>query len=240
MKALFISDLHLCDEAPELLRAFDALMAGPALDADALYILGDLFEYWAGDDDDTDLARHVMRGLRGLADNGIKVYFLAGNRDFLIGKDYADQAEFSLLEDPTLIELDGQRVLLSHGDVLCTDDLAYQNYRSMVRAAEWQQAFLARPLDERRAIIDDLRRRSQQANSEKSMDIMDVQPDAVEALLRAHDYPTFIHGHTHRPNRHLHVVDGHECVRWVLPDWREDAPYLLWDGAEFVTGRISA
>lgn len=239
-KALFISDLHLCDEAPERLRAFDALMVGPALQADALYILGDLFEYWAGDDDETPLAEHVAHSLRGLADNGIRVFFLAGNRDFLIGQSYAERAEFTLLDDHTLIELDEHPVLLCHGDTLCTSDLAYQEYRDMVRAPEWQQSFLARPLTERRAIIDELRQRSQEANREKPEEIMDVHPAAVEALLRAHGYPTLIHGHTHRPARHQHVVDGNECVRWVLSDWDDSAPYLLWDGTAFVTGEQEA
>lgn len=241
MKALFISDLHLSDDTPATLAAFDALLAGPARGVDALYILGDLFEYWAGDDDDTPLARHVAAGLRVLAETGVRLHFLAGNRDFLLGDAYAEGASLRRLDEPTEIELDGQRVLLSHGDTLCTDDLAYQQFRRLVRSDAWQANFLAKPLAERRAIVDDLRRRSQQATREKPMEIMDVNDTAVETLLRRHDYPTLIHGHTHRPARHVHRVDGHDCVRWVLSDWHDDAPWLLWDGPRgFVTGRTAA
>lgn len=240
MKALFISDLHLGEEHPETLAAFDALIDGPARSVDVLYILGDLFEYWAGDDDDTPLARHVANRLRALTDeDGIAIWFLAGNRDFLIGEDYAARAGFHLLAEPSEIDVDGHRVLLSHGDTLCTDDLAYQHYRAMVRDPVWQRDFLARPLAERRAIVDDLRQRSAESKQSKSMQIMDVNVSAVETLLRAHGHPTLVHGHTHRPARHVHHVDARECVRWVLPDWHDDAPYLLWDGSHgFVTGRV--
>lgn len=238
MKALFISDLHLSEDTPATLAAFDALLAGPARGVHALYILGDLFEYWAGDDDDTPLARHVANGLRTLADEGVRISFLAGNRDFLLGETYAARADMRLLAEPTEIELDGRRVLLSHGDTLCTDDLAYQDYRAMVRAPAWQATFLAKPLTERRAFIEHLRQRSQQANREKPMEIMDVSLSAVDNMLRAHGHPTLIHGHTHRPARHVHHVDERECVRWVLPDWHEDAPWLMWDGEHgFITGR---
>lgn len=241
MKALFISDLHLSEDTPATLAAFDALLAGPARGVDELYILGDLFEYWAGDDDDTPLSRHVAAGLKELADEGIHIFFLAGNRDFLIGEAYAAAAGMRLLAEPTEIKLGGQRVLLSHGDTLCTDDRAYQDYRTMVRAPAWQAGFLAKPLAERRAFIDHLRLRSQQAKSEKSMEIMDVSAASVEDMLRAHGHPTLIHGHTHRPARHVHHVDGRECVRWVLPDWHGDAPYLMWDESHgFMTGRVQA
>jgi UDP-2,3-diacylglucosamine hydrolase len=241
VKALFISDLHLREEEPATLRAFDALLAGPARGVDELYILGDLFEYWAGDDDDTPLARHVAEGLKALVGEGVRVFFLAGNRDFLMGEAYAASGGFRLLAEPTEIELDDQRVLLSHGDTLCTDDTAYQSYRAMVREPAWQAGFLAKPLAERRAFIEQLRRHSQQANRQKNMEIMDVSPSAVENLLRRHGYPTLIHGHTHRPARHVHHIDDRECVRWVLPDWHEDAPWLMWDGEHgFITGRTPA
>jgi len=231
VKALFISDLHLSAEAPHILRAFDALLDGPAQTVDALYILGDLFEYWAGDDDHTPLSRHVAKRLQTLAQSGVRVFFLAGNRDFLIGESYAASAGMRLLAEPTEIELDGHRVLLSHGDLLCTDDADYQNFRAMVRAPEWQADFLAKPLAERRAMIEEMRRYSKAAGQQKPTDIMDVNPRAVEELFRAYKHPTMIHGHTHRPARHTHQIDGRTCVRWVLSDWREaHAPYLLWDG----------
>lgn len=238
MKALFISDLHLSEDTLATVAAFDALLAGPARGVEELYILGDLFEYWAGDDDDTPLARHVARGLKALTDEGVRVFFLAGNRDFLLGEAYARNAGMRLLMEPTEIELDGRRVLLSHGDTLCTDDTAYQSYRAMVRDPAWQAGFLAKPLAERRAFIEQLRQRSQQAKREKPIEIMDVNASAVEDLLRAHACPTLIHGHTHRPARHEHDVDGRECLRWVLPDWHDDAPWLMWDGEHgFITGR---
>jgi len=231
MKALFISDLHLCDERPETLRAFVGFVRGPARDADALYILGDLFEYWAGDDDDAPLNRLVAQELAALAAARTAVFFMAGNRDFLLAERFAETARLQLLDDPTLVRLDGRPLLLTHGDALCTDDTAYQAYRRQVRDPAWQRLFLARPLIERKAFIDGLRQRSIAAKAEKAADIMDVHRDAVAALLRAHDLPTLIHGHTHRPARHIHVVDGQRCERWVLADWSDEARYLVWDGS---------
>jgi UDP-2,3-diacylglucosamine hydrolase len=229
MSVLFISDLHLCEERPATTRAFRAFLAGPARAARTVYILGDLFEYWVGDDDgEAPFNRQVSEALAALAASGVDVFLLAGNRDFLVGERFARQAGLRLLADPTLIELTGRRVLLTHGDTLCTDDRAYQAYRVQVRDAAWQRSFLARPLSERRHIVEDLRRRSEAAKRDKASEIMDVNGGAVDALLREWGYPTLIHGHTHRPARHLHEVDGHPCERWVLADWDDDAPYLAW------------
>lgn len=230
-RTLFISDLHLSEERPETTRAFMAFIAGPAQGAEALYILGDLLEYWAGDDDiEAPLAASVCEALAGLAERGTRVFFMGGNRDFLVGAGFAARARFELLADPSEITLDGQRVLLSHGDALCTDDVAYQAYRRQVRDPQWLQGFLARPLAERKAFIDTLRKQSAMAKQEKSAGIMDVNREAVEALLRTHGHPLLVHGHTHRPARHLHLVDGVESERWVLADWDDSAPYLAWDG----------
>lgn len=228
MKALFISDLHLCDDRPETIRAFRHFVDGPARGANALYILGDLFEHWVGDDDLTPLGTLVADALATLAAGGTTVHFMAGNRDFLLGQAYARRARLTLLPDPALVVLDGQPLLLSHGDILCTDDHAYQQFRQQVRDPQWQRAFLARPLPERKHFAAEMRRQSALANAGKPAQIMDVNADAVTELVRAHGYPTLIHGHTHRPARHLHVVDHHDCVRWVLADWHADAPYLLW------------
>ncbi len=230
MRVLFISDLHLNEDSPAAVRAFFAFLEGPAQTANALYILGDLFEYWAGDDDDTPLARQIATALTVLAKNGVRIFFMAGNRDFLLGADYARDASLERLPDPTLLALDDSRVLISHGDMLCTDDTAYQTYRSQVRESQWQQAFLARPLTERKQIIHGLRQRSIAAKQEKAAEIMDVNDSAVTALLREYDYPVLVHGHTHRPARHLHNVDGRQCERWVLSDWHDHAPYLEWEG----------
>jgi UDP-2,3-diacylglucosamine hydrolase len=230
MSALFISDLHLCEERPATTRAFLAFLDGPARKADALYILGDLFEYWAGDDDSgAPLNTIVANAIKSLADAGVKVHFLPGNRDFLIGTELAERASLHILLDPTAIEICGDRLLVTHGDDLCTDDAAYQAYRKQVRDPHWQAAFLLRPLAERMAIIEGIRRQSELSKQEKSMAIMDVNPAAVEDLLRLNGYPTLIHGHTHRPKYHLHLVDGHACARWVLADWHDDAPYLEWN-----------
>lgn len=234
MSALFISDLHLSEQSPENIRAFLNLLAGPADRVSTIYILGDLFEYWAGDDDsESALNREIGDALAAVAAHGTRVAFVAGNRDFLVGNGYACRAGMTILADPTVIELDGRRVLLTHGDILCTDDHAYQAYRRQVRDPAWQEAFLRRPLAERKQVIEGLRRHSEAAKQEKPREIMDVNRDAVEALLRAHDYPTLIHGHTHRPTRHVHDVDGHSCERWVLSDWRGTASWLLWDGSQF-------
>jgi UDP-2,3-diacylglucosamine hydrolase len=239
MQALFVSDLHLTEEHPETTAAFLAFLAGPARGVPALYILGDLFEYWAGDDDgDAPLNRRIAEALHSLSASGSAIHFIAGNRDFLLGEAYAARAGMTLLPDPCPLRLGSVDVLLSHGDALCTDDLAYQAYRRQVRDPAWQAAFLARPLAERKAFIDSLRSRSEQAKREKEMAIMDVNRSAVEALLREHAYPTLIHGHTHRPARHEHLVDGRRCERWVLADWHGTAPYLAFDGERFSTHEL--
>lgn len=234
MSALFISDLHLSEQTPENTQAFLDFLDGPARSVRTLYILGDLFEYWAGDDDaSAPLNAMVCEALAALSATGVAIAFLPGNRDFLLGEAFAGAAGMRLLADPTLIDLDGHPVLLSHGDILCTDDQAYQTYRRQVRDPAWQAAFLNRPLAERKHLIEDLRRHSETAKQEKSIEIMDVNGGAVEAMLRDHAYPTLIHGHTHRPARHVHQVDRHTCERWVLSDWHGAATYLLWDGAKF-------
>jgi UDP-2,3-diacylglucosamine hydrolase len=221
---LFISDLHLCPSRPVVNEMFFRFLRTHAPKADALYILGDLFEYWIGDDDmDTGLNAEVVAALRALSDAGTPVQFMHGNRDFLIGERFAEASGVQLLADPTLVELHGKRVLLMHGDTLCTDDVEYQRFRTMVRSPEWQSAFLARPLDERRREVEEMRRRSEASKREKPMAIMDVSQSAVEQTLRIFAYPPLlIHGHTHRPGQHAVVVDGHACVRRVLSDWHDD------------------
>ena len=210
------------------MRAFIDYLAGPARTANTLYILGDLFEYWAGDDDDTPLIRQISDALSALAASGTGIRFMAGNRDFLIGQDFASRCGMRLLPDPSRLVVDGRQLLLTHGDALCTDDTDYLQYRSQVRDPEWQKAFLAKPLEQRKAFIESLRARSREANARKRPEIMDVNQDAVAQLLRTNDYPVLIHGHTHRPARHEHFVDGRTCERWVLADWQGQARYLEW------------
>ncbi len=226
----FISDLHLGADRPALTALFERYLAGPARAASRLYILGDLFEYWAGDDDlDDPLGARVASQLAALVDAGTQVFFMPGNRDFLIGADFSSRARLTLLPDPTPISLDGQPALLCHGDSLCTDDLAYQAFRQQVRNPAWQAQFLTQALAVRKQIIAGVRMKSEEAKSEKAAAIMDVNADAVAALLREHGFPRLIHGHTHRPAVHSIDVDGHACERWVLSDWQDDqGEVLVW------------
>ena len=231
---LFISDLHLCASRPRINQLFLDFLSTTARSADALYILGDFFEYWAGDDDiDDSFNRSIVDAVAALASSGVKVYLMHGNRDFLIGEKFCASSGASLLRDPSVIDLNGTRTLLMHGDTLCTDDLEYQNFRKQVRDPIWQQQFLSQPLAQRKAIIEDLRRRSESEKQTKSMDIMDVTPASVETALRENDYPRLIHGHTHRPALHHHMVDGKICERWVLTDWFEGGGYLRCDESGF-------
>ena len=237
---LFISDCHLCDSRPHITQAFIAFLANTAANAQALYILGDLFEYWAGDDA-IAAGDHqpVMQALKNLSTNGVKVFFMAGNRDFLIGGGFEKATGATILPDPTVITLFGKPVLLSHSDALCTDDVAYQQFRTEVRSTAWQTQFLSQPLRKRIAYIEALRAKSEQEKSTKSMQIMDVNADAVDALLREYDYPPlFIHGHTHRPLAHMHKLDGHICERWVLGDWYEQGSYLALSAAGCVAHQL--
>ena len=229
--SLFISDLHLCDSRPHITQAFIAFLQETAIKAQALYILGDLFEYWPGDDAmDIGLHQSSIEALKNLSAKGTNTFLMHGNRDFLLGDDFQKVANITLLPDPTLLHLYGKPVLLSHGDEFCTDDVDYQQFRQLVRSNDWQKQFSSQPLKNRIAYIEDLRIQSTQEKSHKSMTIMDVNTDAVAALLREHHYPPlFIHGHTHRPQRHLLDVDGHSCERWVLGDWYEQGSYLMLD-----------
>ncbi len=218
--SLFISDLHLSEEHPRAANAFLHFMRETAPQAEALYILGDLFETWAGDDDVEDgFHRQVVEAMKTLSSGGTRLYLMHGNRDLLMGKDLEQACGATLLPDPTLIDLYGKPTLLSHGDQLCTDDHAYQAGRKQVTDPAWQRQFLAQPLAARKAFIAQLRARSQGEKLKKSEEIMDVNSDAVLTLLRAHRYPDLIHGHTHRPGHHVIHVDGYTCNRWVLGDW---------------------
>jgi UDP-2,3-diacylglucosamine hydrolase len=194
--------------------------------ADALYILGDLFESWVGDDGlalpfNARIAARLKEAARA-----VPTYFMHGNRDFLVARRFAEETGVTLLQDPTIVDLYGTPTLLMHGDTLCTADTRYQAFRAQVRDPRWQQAVLARPLGERIAMAKGLRGESEGAKQGKSMEIMDVTVDAVLDAYRKHDASLLIHGHTHRPMRHVHEVDGRERVRWVLPDWYESGGYL--------------
>lgn len=228
--SLFISDLHLSSDQPRSMAEFQRFAAEFASKAEALFILGDLFEYWAGDDDlDDTFHAQVIAALANLTRHHTKVYLLHGNRDLLMGEVLAKACHATLLDDPTLIDLYGTPTLLSHGDTLCTDDVDYLHHRDQMHDAEFQKDFLAQPLTARKAFIEQLRQRSAAAKQNKDSAIMDVNDEAVAALLREYHYPRLIHGHTHRPGRHEHVVDGHICERWVLGDWYQQGSALRVD-----------
>ena len=229
---LFISDLHLSPDRPAAAEALMGFLRDTAPAAEALYVLGDLFEYWIGDDAlDQPFNRDVADAFRALAGRGVRLRFMHGNRDFLIGTRFVHESGMQLLSDPILVNLYGPPTLLMHGDTLCSDDVEYQKFRAMVRNPGWQQDFLAKSLAERERMARDIRGQSEQAKQVKGMAIMDVAPATVEEVLRSHAYPRLIHGHTHRPARHEHVVDDRLCERWVLADWYEQGSYLLCDAA---------
>jgi UDP-2,3-diacylglucosamine hydrolase len=227
--ALFVSDLHLAPERPDDARAFRALLAGPAREASALYILGDLFEYWIGDDDPNEFHYALLDAIGALSRAGVAVYFMHGNRDFLLGRRAAERAGMTLLHDPTHVDLFGTPTLLMHGDTLCTDDVGYQNFRAKTRRPGAIRMFLLLPLALRRRIGLALRGKSESAKASKSAAIMDVNLGTVEQTLRANGYPRLIHGHTHRPGRHIHELEGQRRERIVLADWYGHGAYLRVD-----------
>jgi UDP-2,3-diacylglucosamine hydrolase len=234
LPALFLADLHLAEKRPQTTAAFFGFLSGPARQAGSIFILGDLFEYWLGDDDaDSDFNRSICEALRTTVAAGIAVYFTTGNRDLLAGQGFAQASGVQLLGDLASIRFTSRTLLLAHGDALCTDDREYQAFRLQARNREWQAGFLAQPLEVRRVVIENLRDQSEAAKGEKRTEIMDVNADAVTSLLRSHAYPTLIHGHTHRPARHTYLIDGHRCERYVLPDWDDHAVWLAFNGSEF-------
>ena len=217
---LFISDLHLAEAQPRVAQAFLRFLKHTAPQAEALYILGDLFDAWAGDDDLADpFHQRLVKALAKLSAAGTLLFLMHGNRDLLMGAELAQACGATLLTDPVLIDLYGTSTLLSHGDQLCTDDRAYQAYRKQVHDPAWQKQFLAQPLAARKAFIAQLREHTRGEKQKKDVEIMDVNNAAVIALLREHHYPNLIHGHTHRAGHHTLHVDGNTCERWVLGDW---------------------
>ncbi|MHA6204035.1 UDP-2,3-diacylglucosamine diphosphatase [Dyella soli] len=227
MATLFISDLHLDDSRPKITRLFEEFLAGDeARAADAVYILGDLVEAWIGDDDDAELPRRIAKATAALHDHGVPVYFMVGNRDFLLGQAFAARAGFTLLDDGTVHELYGRPTLLMHGDVLCTDDLAYQAVRQQVRTPAWQAQILAMPLDARRAFAAKAREDSRAHTGSTMETIMDVNAEAVAQAMGDAGVTRLIHGHTHRPAIHRFDLDGQPAERIVLGDWYEHGSVL--------------
>lgn len=217
----FISDLHLDTARPAVTRALAAFLSSHT-HCTALYILGDLFEAWPGDDDDSPIAREATQMLRAYSDAGPALFIMCGNRDFLLGEAFCTSVGASLLQDPCVIDLYGEPTLLMHGDSLCTADRDYQQFRLKARDPGWQRELLAKPLPERRALAAELRAMSSEATSMKSEDIMDVTPAEVERQMRVHSVGQLIHGHTHRPARHA----NHNLLRWVLGAWENEAWFV--------------
>jgi UDP-2,3-diacylglucosamine hydrolase len=230
--SLFVSDLHLSEERPEANERFIAFMEDTARRAAALYVLGDLFEYWIGDDDLGEPFNAVMTGFFArLVQGGVPVFLMHGNRDFLMGERLCRATGAELLADPAVVDVGGVRTLLMHGDTLCTDDLDYQGWRRTARSPAWQQEFLSQPLEARRRTVGALRDKSREVIQAKPAEIMDVSESAVREAFRGHGVTRLIHGHTHRPGRHEMEVDGRRCERWVLPDWYGPGGYLEVSGA---------
>jgi UDP-2,3-diacylglucosamine hydrolase len=223
---LFVSDVHLDAATPEATEQFLDFLAREAPEAEALYILGDLFEAWVGDDDQDPEKERVCHGLRALAARGVACFALHGNRDFLLGEGFGERSGCRLLADPVIVELDGEPVLLTHGDALCTDDHSYQELRSIVRRNDVQRRFLALPLGARETLANEVRAGSRRHIARTVPTIMDVNAEAVERAFRAAGVRRMIHGHTHRPGVHDLTVDGASAQRIVLGAWYEQGSYL--------------
>lgn len=237
----FISDLHLSPDTPGVTRIFLDYLGGAARSAEQLFILGDLFEVWPGDDALNDTGggfnRLIADSLLALSRAGVGLRLMHGNRDFLLGNVFAACSGVKLLPDPYVLTLPEWQFVLSHGDLLCTDDQEYQAFRRQVRSPAWQHAFLEKSLEERKAIANALRQQSEKSKDEKLQHalsyLMDLNPAATDDFLRDHGYTTFIHGHTHHPATHDHLIDGIHVERWVLSDWHDDrGEYLCWDGCD--------
>ncbi len=227
----FVSDLHLDPATPDIAARFLRFLAGPARGARTLYLLGDLFEAWVGDDDPEPAHREVIAALSGVSAAGTLVYVMHGNRDFLIGERFCAESGALLLADPSIVTVAGTSVLLSHGDGLCVDDRAYQRLRSLVREPRVRRGFARLPLASRRRLAAEARAGSREHLAVASEYITDVNQGAVEALVREAGVPMLIHGHTHRPAVHRFQSDGREVTRIVLGDWHTSARVLRWEDA---------
>lgn len=231
---LFISDLHIAWEKTEITRRFLRFLQNRAANASALYILGDLFDAWIGDDDNTPPNSQIKDAFRQLTKTGTQIYLLQGNRDFLLGKDFCQSTGIELLDDYAVIEVAGQSILLTHGDLLCTDDLAYQAFRQKSRSLAWQRNVLSKPLSLRLIAARWYRFRSYFHKRGKTQEIMDVNQQTVVDLMRQHGCLALIHGHTHRPAHHRFTIDQQPAWRWVLADWKNEAAQTLcWNGFEW-------
>jgi UDP-2,3-diacylglucosamine hydrolase len=233
MPRLFVSDVHLDGGTPQATEQFLDFLRTHARGAEALYILGDLFEVWVGDDESDAEKTRVCAGLRELTSAGTACFVIHGNRDFLLGRGFCDRTGCRLLPDPVIVELDGERVLITHGDALCVDDHAYQELRSSVRQAQWQRRFLSLPFEVRDRFANRARAGSKAHTSRTIPRIMDVNPAAVDTAFRIARVHRIVHGHTHRPGVHEQTIDGEPAQRIVLGAWYEQGSYLLHDQGKF-------
>ncbi|NIV18313.1 MAG: UDP-2,3-diacylglucosamine diphosphatase [Woeseiaceae bacterium] len=229
MTTLFVSDLHLEAERPDIGKQFLLFLDTDAKEADDLYILGNLFEAWVGDDDPNTHYFAIKRALRKLDDAGISVYFMHGDRDFMVGSGFTNETGVEILKDPYKVSMYGQKALLSHGDILCTDDIKYQKVRTMVRDPDWQAKMRAKPLKERLRIAEEARRHSLEQTLNQSLQIVDVNQDAVETMIREYNVDVLVHGHTHRPGIHTIDLGNRKAKRIVLGDWFLKGSVVRWD-----------
>ena len=225
MKLGFISDLHLSESTPSVTEGFFKFLKTAAQELSHLYILGDLFEAWVGDDDDSELATSVMQKINHATRHGLEIFFIHGNRDFLCGQKFAEQSNLTLLPDPFFLNFFDQKIALSHGDSFCIEDLEYMKFKKEVRSEEWQQEFLQKSLDDRLNIASNMRDASQKNNTNKDIAIMDVTPTAIQDFFAEHHIDLLIHGHTHRPDTHQ-INSG---TRIVLGDWHKTGWCLMLD-----------
>ncbi len=226
MTTLFISDLHLEESRPDITDAFLGFLENHARGVEQLYILGDFFEAWIGDDERTPLQEQIAQALKALSDSGTAIFLMHGNRDFLIGEDFCARAGATLLDDPTVVDLYGTPTLLMHGDSLCTADVEYQKFRENMRNPQWQQMILQRPLEDRQQMARQLREISMAKNQGKAEFIMDVTPEEVVKVMEEHGVQRLIHGHTHRPGAHQLEANGKPARRIVLGDWDKHVWWL--------------
>ena len=230
MNKFFISDLHLNDNQPHIISMFKSYLESlikKNKDDIELYIIGDLFESWVGDDHKTPLNKDIKNALLQLTTNNIKTYFLYGNRDFLIGNKFLEETGVVLISDPDVFTYKNKKVLISHGDEFCTDDIEYQMFRKIVRNKDWQKDFLGFPISKRLKIAGEAKDASQNSKEKKSMNIMDVNQAAIEKAINIHQVDLIIHGHTHRPAKHIIESNNHYCERFVLGDWTNDSAIIL-------------
>lgn len=233
MATLFISDLHLTPSRPDITESFTKFMDTQAVQADALYVLGDLFEFWIGDDDDSDFSIAIKNQFKALVESGVPCFFIQGNRDFLVGKRFEKETGMTLLDEICVIDLYGERAVILHGDTLCTDDIKYQAYREKVHKPWLQWIYNRLPLSLKKKIVSKVQSDIGEEKKEKSLDIMDVNQEAVESVLVRHNTSLMIHGHTHRPNIHKFSVKGMECTRIVLGDWYEQSSILSYSKGSY-------